>query len=184
MLRRLFPQFSARRAYFAADAFAERALADLADPVGDATSRARALRTAADCESVMADAAYAFGGAADRDDDGFTLTESHRGAAMLLGLVASSEEAANRRVEGWADTARDDDLGEVRQLRRTCDPADRARLTLALYDAVVARVGGQAAEALVAVARGYFMASGMSWPEANRSIVRQGRGVATEGGAR
>lgn len=194
MFRSLFLRLKARRHYFAADAEAGRAWADFAAPSGDsvshALSRVDALKTMANCELTMASLADAVSGI-ERDEDGFTPAEWHNMSAALLDLVATTEATAySRAVTGnwrWLESGWDKDRAvskAVNDLAARALPGVRARLTLALYDVVVRHVGGQAAEALVAVARGYFLASGMSCRKRTGGSRAGGRGSGVEGGAR
>lgn len=166
-----------RRRYFAADRTAGQAWAQFATPGSGWVSRWDALLAMADCERTMADTAFGFGDAGERDEDGFTLAQSHAAAADLLELVAATEiPIATGPERAW-------DLRQALTFTATCragldiDPAVAAALTLlasagdiqtargdlvaaALYDAVVDHVGGQAAEVLPWLARGYYLASG------------------------
>lgn len=156
----------ARRTYFAADAEAARALEDFLDT--NQSARQDALMVLAECEDRMADSMIGFRD--DEDEDGFTLAQSHRNAAILLAMVADTE------ADPWPPTPRSDlsndpaVLNTLVALSRTHEPRRKAELTMALYDVVVSSVGGQAAEALSGVAYSYNLLSGLHPQEARQLI--------------
>lgn len=166
----LFVRCPARRAYFGADAEARQAWAEFTAAGDDSQARQVALLWAADCERTMAANVSGWRHAAKVDGDGFTLAQSHDMAALLLTMVADTEHH-EPGVHRWT---RRTDLHDERHvadvldaLTMTRSPRARAVLTLALYETVVGRVGGQAAEVLAAgVAYGYYRMAGVSDTEA------------------
>ena len=171
----LFARYTARRRHFAAQDEAVQAWADFTEIGAGWVARWEALSLMADCERTMADTAFGFPRAGERDQDGFTVAESHAMAAGLLELVADTEIATIPDDTGtlpvWSrhgsTLVGDPQVAAVLTRLSTQDqPRERAWLTLALYDAVVGRVGGQAAEVLAWVVCGYYVLTGMSLPEA------------------
>ena len=177
LIARLFGRCQARRRYFTA-ADKARAACDRFLTATSAFARSQALRDEADTDLVMAANAFGFRGAAERDPDGCTLTDSHALAAELLDMVADTEDAValnglvtvrelQTMTRPWARLADDPAVAAVlTALSAESRPAARGVLTLALYDAVVPRVGGQAGEVLIGVAYRYFRLAGMSIEEA------------------
>lgn len=166
-------RYLARRRYFAAGRDSVRAWEDFTEPGADARVRRDALLVMAGCERTMSKTAFGFADADESDEDGFTLTQSHGFAALLLVMVAGTER--DPQAPTPPSTTGDDSVagacvGEdsavfdvVVRLAAATDPYERGVLTLSLYDVVVARVGGQAAETLAAgVAYGYFLLAGMA----------------------
>lgn len=181
-VRSLMAGCRARRRYFAADAqsgTARKVLATSADPV----DRMQALWEWADAELAMAENTHGFPGYRERDEDGFTLAASLDLVARLLGRVADTEAAL-----WWGGDAPDGDgggapvvygltlpLGDsavaaLALLETEADPVVRADLVLALYEAVVDMVGGQAAEALAALASYYLELAGLSRKDIQRRV--------------
>lgn len=172
----LFARYRARRLYFAAQDEAVQAWAEFTETGGSWVARWEALALLADCERTMAHTAFGFSRSGVRDHDGFTVAESHDMAAGLVELVADTEIAT---MSDETDTTRpvwsrhgstlvdDPQVATVLTRLSTQDQSgQRAELVLALYDAVIGRVGGQGAEVLAWVACGYFVLSGMSLAEA------------------
>lgn len=133
----------------------------------DPDIRHDALMEMAECEDLMAGMQWSLVGANDQDADGFTREQSHRSSALLLAMVADTE------AYPWYPMRRsdlDDDpalFDVLTALSVAPNPYQKAELTLALYDLVVGRVGGQAAEVLTtSVAYCYFRLSGMDDQEA------------------
>lgn len=169
----VFARWSARRRYFAADEEFGLALAQFWSPNGDASTRSDALLWMADREQVKADNAFGLYGI-EPDDEGFTAAQWHRYGALLLTMVAYTELSRPARLSALDN---DPDVARILSvLAATRDLQLRAERTLLLYDAVVGQVGGQAAEVLAAVvARGYYLLSGMSEPEAAWRTSPEGR---------
>jgi hypothetical protein len=123
--------------------------------------------------SVMAQHAYGFRAAGDRDRDGFTLAQSCAREAWLAGMVARTEAAlvsGNRALSGRQSAGAISPAATaiLAQLRTEPRPAERGVLVLALRVGVIDQVGGQAAEVLCAIANAYFELSGMSPLDAMR----------------
>lgn len=159
-------RFGARRRYFAADALANAASVELARPA-EPFERMQALWAWADAVLAMAENAHGFRRAGDTDRDGFTLTASLDLSARLLGRVGDTEAAlwwgdGPPASYGLALPLGDSAVAALALLETERDPMARADLVLGLYEAVVDTVGGQAAEALAALAACYFESAGMS----------------------
>jgi hypothetical protein len=154
-----------RRRYFAADRRAGRAL-DILARAADPTVRYTALSTVATCQRTLATYAAAFRHANERDEDGYTLAESHAAAARLATLLANTELALSlrqpHRTAFTEPLAHDPHVAAVlAELARTHRPGGRAVLVQALYPVVVDQVGGQAAEILGAIAVAYYRLHGL-----------------------
>ena len=161
----VFARWSARRRYFAADKEFGLAMSQFWAPDGDASTRSDALLWMADREQVKADNAFGFYGEDETDEHGVPAAQWFRYGALLLTMVAYTELSSPTRLSDLDD---DPAVAEVLSvLSATRDLRLRAEWTLRLYDAVVGRVGGQAAEVLAAVvAQGYYSLSGLSETEA------------------
>jgi hypothetical protein len=181
MIRFLFPRYAARRRYFQASEQSAQAWAEFTAPGGTWVSRWNALREMADCERTIAETVFGFPHAHERDENGFTIAQSNAISADLLELVAGTEiriESSDNQacdaqeasaVAAMARTGLDADptvSAVLAQIADTTEPAARAEQLAALYNAVVDRVGGQAAEVLVWVAHGYYVLSGLSLAQA------------------
>jgi hypothetical protein len=170
--------FRIRRRYFTAAGEARTAFESLtASP--DAYGRMLVLFDLADQERAMAETAYAFADAKVRDEDGFTLAASHDLAARLLVMLACTEGAVC--VDEGAHLAVPSPHNQhslaglplppaastlLAGLATTPQPMKRARLTLALRNALVDLVGTQAGEALAGAACAYFQLAGLSHQDA------------------
>jgi hypothetical protein len=156
-------RFRARRHHHRA----HRRASQIVDQLAAADSprrRADALVAWAHQEQQLADTSWAFADAAELDTDGVTLGESHLRAARVLRIVAGTEMdlIAGRSLTGVNDELEVPAHALLRRLTRERDLSARTQLVIALYDALVDHVGGQAAEVLGTVAYCYAHAAGLT----------------------
>jgi hypothetical protein len=171
LTRILFPRWTARRRYFAVQAQAAEAWTLFAAPPGDARSRVDALRDMAACERVMADTAFGFRDADEQGEVGLTQAQWTGMSALLTEMVADTEVKAydlDQPLPGRRSNLTDDPAvaEAIERLSAETELAARAELTVALYRAVIGRVGGQAAEVLAALACSYYELAGLSMKDA------------------
>jgi hypothetical protein len=153
LLTRWTRRGNAQAAYFKADKRAGKVVREL-EHATEPAERAQLLGELAGLEYAMA-AHNAVGWKDSKDEDGFTLTESHRGAARITQLIAATEtgHVHNRgRAPEWEPAIGDvlDRLAVERNVIK------RAGLLDELYVAIHPLVGSQAAEVIETLRRTYL----------------------------